>query len=232
MLADKKTGYPSKDRPWLKYYEDNAEGIANNIPNNKTVWDVIEESLYKYIDIPALEYFGRIISREEFLNDVYIWAKALKKLGIEENEVVPYYGPFMPDICAMIFAMNMIGACPYFLKLAISPEALAEETKDCRFAIVFDQMWENVSAEFSKDRFKTVVIAKITDAMPSPKKQIVTVLSQLKGKTNLPKGQKYVSLIEAKRLAKYYQRIICNILQEGMKIFIITIIDIIIILYL
>lgn len=32
------SGYPSIDKPWLKYYDENAEEMANNIPENKTVW--------------------------------------------------------------------------------------------------------------------------------------------------------------------------------------------------
>ena len=197
-------GYPSIDKPWLKYYKENAEEEANNIPLNKTVWDVIEEKLYEYIDIPAIEYFGRIISRKEFIDNVYLWARVFKRLGVRENEIVAYYGPFMPDVCYMIFALNIIGACPYFLKLAISPEALAEETKECRLAIVFDQMWENVSGEFTKDRFETVIIAKITDAMPFPKKLIVSALSEMKNKIIIPKGRKYISVPEARKLASEF----------------------------
>ena len=89
---------------------------------------MIEERLKKYIDIPAIEFFGRSISRSDFIKEVYVWARAFKSLGVQENEVIPYYGVFTPDVCAMTLALNMIGACPYFLKLAISPEALAEET--------------------------------------------------------------------------------------------------------
>ena len=196
------TGFPSIDKPWLKYYHANAEKEANNIPKGKTVWDIIEESLYKHMDIPAIEYFGRSISRKEFVDNVYLWARVFKKLGVVENEIVAYYGPFMPDICYMTLALNMIGACPYFLKLAISPEALAEETKECRIAIVFDQMWENVKEEFTKDRFEKVIVARITDAMPAPKKQIVSVLSNIKKKPEIPKGKKYMSLAMAKKLGK------------------------------
>lgn len=198
------TGYPSIDKPWLKYYREDAEKLANDIPTDKTVWDVIEEKLYEYIDVPAIEYFGRIISRREFIDNVYVWARVFKAIGVRENEIVAYYGPFMPDICYIIFALNMIGACPYFLKLSISPEALAEETKECRLAIVFDQMWENVSSEFTKDRFETVIIAKITDAMPFPKKLIVSVLSGTKNKKNIPRGKKYISVPEARKLAGEY----------------------------
>ena len=40
--TSKMTGYPSIDKPWLKYYKENAEEEANNIPMDKTVWDVID----------------------------------------------------------------------------------------------------------------------------------------------------------------------------------------------
>ena len=57
------TGFPSVDREWLRYYRDGAEDKANNIPVDKTVWDVIEEKLLEYYDYPALEYFGREFSK-------------------------------------------------------------------------------------------------------------------------------------------------------------------------
>ena len=196
------TGFPSIDKPWLKYYKPEADEKALNVPEDKTVWDVIEESLHQHMDIPAIEYFGRKYSRKEFIDNVYLWARVFKSLGVKEDEIVAYYGPFMPDVCFMTFALNLIGACPYFLKLAISPEALAEETRECRFAIVFDQMWQNVSCEFSKDRFEKVLIARITDAMPCPKKQIVSFLSRLRSKVSLPYGGKYISVPKAKKLAK------------------------------
>ena len=65
------TGYASKDMPWLKYYQENAYENAINIPSGKTIWEVIEESLIKYKDVPAIEYFKREISRPDFIESVY-----------------------------------------------------------------------------------------------------------------------------------------------------------------
>ena len=188
MNIECKVGLPSKEKPWLKYYEKDVWERATSIPSNKTIWDVIEESLYKYIDIPAIEYFGKVTTRKEFIAEVYEWAKAFKALGVKENEIVSYYGPFLPDTASMIFAMNMIGACPYFLKLAIGSEALAQETKDSHIAIVFDEMWENVKKEFSKDRFEKILVMSATDA------EII-----------IPKGEKYIPLKKAKKYADTYE---------------------------
>ena len=51
------SGFSSIDRQWLKYYDDDAEEKIYNIPQNKSVWDVIEEKLIEHYDIPALAYF-------------------------------------------------------------------------------------------------------------------------------------------------------------------------------
>ena len=201
------TGYPSVDKVWLKYYKEGAEDLANNIPVNKTVWDVIEEKLLEYYDVPALEYFGKIFSRQEFIDLCYIWARTFRAIGVEENEIVPIYGPVVPDICAMVFGLNIIGASAYFLKLAISKEALEEETKESKIAVVYDGMWQNVREEFAKDKFKKIIVATVTADMPSPKKEIVSFLNYIqtkKDKSGIPNDRKYIWLDEAKDIANYY----------------------------
>lgn len=201
------TGYPSIDKPWLRFYSEGAEQRANNIPVDKTVWDVIEEKLIEYYDIPALEYFGREFSKQEFIDLCYTWARTFRAIGVEENEIVPIYGPFVPDICAMVFALNMIGACPYFLKLAISEQALSEETKEAKVAVVYDGMWQSVAQEFAKPKFKNVIVATATADMPSPKKQIVSFLGKiqsLKAKSKIPNEKKYIWIDKAREIGQYY----------------------------
>ncbi len=67
-MSQQLTGYPSVDKPWLRFYRPDAEKAALDIPTGKTVWDVIEEKLIQYKDIPAIEYFGRKISRPKFID--------------------------------------------------------------------------------------------------------------------------------------------------------------------
>ena len=201
------TGYPSIDRPWMGYYPEGLEEKVVSIPENKTVWDVIEEKLEEYYEYPAIEYFKKEISREDFKERVYTWARTFRAMGVDVGEVVPIYGPFFPDICAMVFGLNMIGAIPYFLKLAITQEYLQTETADSKIAVVYDGMWGNVAQEFSKDKFKKVIVASSSEDMPSFKKEIVSFLSKMqaiKNKSSIPKEKKYIWLDEAKKIANYY----------------------------
>ena len=201
------TGYPSVDQVWYKYYIDGSKNIALSFPKNKTVWDEMEEHLIKYYDYNALQYFKKEISRPNFIEEVYKWARVLKALDIEEDEVVPIYGPFTPDICAITFSLNMIGATAYFLKLAIDPKSLAEETSKSKIAIVYDGMWPIVAGEFDKDKYKNILVYSISQNMPSPKKEIVSFISHInakKNKTEIPNTKKYIWLDKAEAMAKYY----------------------------
>ena len=201
------TGYPSIDQVWYKYYPNDSKKIALSFPKDKTVWDEMEEKLQEYYDYPAIEYFKKQTSRPDFIDNVYKWAKVFKSMGVKEDEVIPIYGPFTPDICAISFALNMIGATAYFLKLAIGPEALSEETKYSDKAIVFDGMWQYVKGEFIKEKFKNVLVYSVSQNMPSPKKEIVSFLSHMKAKKNkssIPEDSKYIWLDKAEELANYY----------------------------
>ena len=201
------TGYPSIDKPWLNLYPEGAESRAINIPPNKTIWDIIENKIEEYYDVPAIEYFGNQIAREDFRELCYTWARTFRALGVQEDEIVPIYGPFVPDICAMFFALNMIGACPYFLKLAMSKEALEEETKEAKIGIVYDGMWSLVSSEFSKDKYKNIIIATATANMPTLKRHIVSLLNMInakKEKSKIPNDKKYIWIDRAREMANYY----------------------------
>lgn len=202
-----KTGFASIDIPWSQFYSKESMDAVNNIPLDKTVWDVIEKKLEENYNHTAIEYFKRKFSSEEFINSVYTWAKTFKTMGVEPDEIVPVYGPFVPDICAMTLALNAIGATPYFLKLAITPEALAEETKEAKIAVVFDGMWKNVACEFTKAKYKKVLVATAAADMPSPRKEIVSFISYvqaMKNKSLIPDEKKYIWCDKAKDISDYY----------------------------
>ena len=176
MQAKNMTGYPSIDKPWLKYYAINAPEIAVTYPKNKSLWDIIEDKLIEQgNEVPALEYFGKKVSRINFIKTVYKYASAFKSFGIAEDEIVAVYSPWFPEIAYSLCALNLIGAVSYFLKLEMPKNALAEETSRSRVAIVYDGMWDKVKSELQKDRFEKVIFISASDSMPFPIKQIVGI---------------------------------------------------------
>ena len=63
-VTDKKlTGYPSIDKPWLKYYSE--EAINAPLPE-KTLYQYIWDNNKNYLKNIALNYFGKKISYGTF----------------------------------------------------------------------------------------------------------------------------------------------------------------------
>ena len=205
---------PSEEKAWLKYYPEGEYDRVRVIPYGLTLWDFLERELLEHRDINALEYFRKKISRDAFIESVNAWARTFKALGVEEDEVVPVYGPFFPDICAMVCALDAIGAVTYFLKLEMTESALQEETSESKIAVVYDGMWSNVDAVFTDSRFQKILIATPSDAMDrrtqaqlvrsAPIETLKSLVQARKNKSRIPNTSKYMWLDEAQGLSNYY----------------------------
>ncbi len=204
-LLTNMSGYASIDQPWLVQYK--ADPSKFKFQKDKTIWSATRDVLEKYSSIPFIEYFGNVISREEFVNYVEMWARALKALNVESGDQIPLYVPAIPESYAIFFAANAIGAVPYFQKLSITKDALEEETKYAKIAVVFDGLWQNVKNVFSEDRFKNVIVTSAADSMLFPMKQLTRIKSYFEQKRSdslISKSSKYIWIDEIKKISDYY----------------------------
>lgn len=202
------TGYPSIDEPWMKNYQANAREIANSVDKSKSISDTIIDRFDEHSDIPALKYFNSTLSRPDFKLLIEKWAKAFREIGVEADEVVPIYGTYFPDICAMILALNQIGATSYALKLTESQDDFERETADSKVAIVYDGMWNNVKDVFSDDRFKYVISVSAADGVLPPLKQVMQFKSHLdnvKNNSKMPSSKKFLHSKDMMEMADAYK---------------------------
>ena len=75
------TGYPSIDKPWLKYYPENAVDHMTekaNISAYKYILNANRDNLDSY----ALEYFGNKITYREMFENIHRVAQSLKSCGV------------------------------------------------------------------------------------------------------------------------------------------------------
>ena len=81
MEAEKKlTGYPSIDKPWLKYYTE--EAINAPLPEC-TIFEYMYENNKEYPDDIALLYFNHKITYGELFENIDKTAKAFTKIGVK-----------------------------------------------------------------------------------------------------------------------------------------------------
>ena len=87
MAEEKKlTGYPSIDKPWLKYYSE--EAINMPLPEC-SLYDYLYDCNREHMEDYALNYFGKKITFKAFFHMIDRAAKAFLAIGVHEGETVP-----------------------------------------------------------------------------------------------------------------------------------------------
>ena len=101
------TGYPSIDKPWLKYYSD--EAINVEIPH-MTAYDYICHCNKNESGETAINYFGRLITYEELFRKINKCANQFSQLGIEKGDIVSICMPTTIETIVAFYALNSLGA--------------------------------------------------------------------------------------------------------------------------
>lgn len=122
-----KTGYPSIDKPWQKYYSNSditQEEINKAI--EKSIFQMLDECTKDIESSVAIEYYGQQITYSEFKKRIYECAKSFLLLGIKKGDIVPLILPNQPESRIMIYALNIIGATAYPIQPSISGKQLSQ----------------------------------------------------------------------------------------------------------
>lgn len=164
---DRQTGFPSIDRPWLKYYSE--EAIHSVLPETTMFQYIWERNKDNLSDI-ALIYFGRKISYKEFFDQVRKVADALFSYGIRAGDIVSIMSIHTPETIYTLYALNYIGAIANMVYLTLpEKEILDSLTKtDSKLLICLDMVVDRVSTINGLPC--PVVVLNIDSSMPFPVK--------------------------------------------------------------
>lgn len=204
--ATELTGYPSVDRPWLKYYEDGVFEKALNTPKDQSIYRFYVENVFTKPDFPLIKYFNTTLTTKQFLSLIETWARAFRAVGVGEDEMVPVYGTWSPEIAAIFFALNAIGAYPYFVKLEITEDALRTETREATVAVVHEPLWTDIAKHvFTEKHFRKVFMVGLADSMSFPLRQILR-LRDHSFRDSVSDADKYIFTDTVPQLAAGYTR--------------------------
>lgn len=107
MNHECKTGKPSIDRPWMKYYPDVLKNLIH-IPEC-----TVKEYLRKYCpgeDVSAMDFYGTQISWKTVFEQSEAAARSLKAVGFKEGDEIPVFFSLVPEFIYMLLAAEQIGA--------------------------------------------------------------------------------------------------------------------------
>lgn len=158
------TGYPSIDKPWLKYYSD--EAIHSKIPEC-TMYEAIYENNKDHLQDIALNYFGHRITYGELLANIEKTANAFWNLGVRSGDVVLLCLVNMPETVYTIYALNRLGAIINLVHPPKSENELATYFSECEisYVVTIDAVYPVLRKLTAKLKIKNVVIP-VANAMP------------------------------------------------------------------
>lgn len=166
MQTEKKlTGYPSIDKPWLKYYSE--EAINAPLPRC-TVFENIYQYNYQYPKDIALEYYGRKISYKTLFNNVEVTKNALLAHGVSKDSKVILYTSAIPETVYTVLALCRIGAVANMINPLFTNEQVIDRINetDATLMIVLDQLYGRIAEAIKKTCIRQTVIVPMTNAMP------------------------------------------------------------------
>ena len=165
MLTKKLTGYPSIDKPWLKYYS--KEAINAQLPAC-TIYDYLYESNKDYRGRTALNYFGRKISYGELFENIEKAARALKQNGVDKGSIVTILMPTLPETVYLFYALGKIGAIGNMVDPRTSAEGICDYIREVEsdLLIIVDVVLPKIADILSKTTIKKVLVISPADSLP------------------------------------------------------------------
>ena len=198
----KDTKHPSEEMRWKQFYASGYEEILQKDFPQKTLWKFLEDGILEDNNQhDALVYFGRRISRSTLVEQVHLWGRVLKGMGLKEGDEILLFGPSFPEFIYIMLAADMIGVTANLPNLMVKPEALESMVGNSRVAFVFDGMEKDIRKTLERPQFEHVVILSATRSMGYPVKLIAAPLNSLKHRCH---GAKYLKADTAiRRFGKY-----------------------------
>lgn len=122
-MNEQMTGYPSIDKPWLKYYKEDA--INTETPKG-SLFDYMYDCNKDYPDQIALNYFDTTMTYGDFFIAIDKAAHAFKNIGVKVGDIVTFSALACPETIIALYALNKIGAIPNMINVLSS----SDEYKD------------------------------------------------------------------------------------------------------
>jgi len=135
MSEEKKlTGYPSVDKPWLKYY---TGASPASVDPNCGMWEFLQTCSRNREHFFALNFFGTRISFGELFEKIDRAACALYALGVKSGDIVSVCPLNTPEFVVLLYAINKIGAISNWIGLTSPVSDLHEQLTSTNSRVVF-----------------------------------------------------------------------------------------------
>ncbi|UCR89675.1 long-chain-fatty-acid--CoA ligase [Mycetocola spongiae] len=153
-------------KPWLSAY---APGVPFEIEEvTETLVDMIDSSVHRFTNSPALDFFGRSVSYSEVGDQISRAANGLRRLGVKKGDRVALVLPNCPQHIIAFYAVLRLGAIAVEHNPLYTERELRHQFEDhgATVAIVWDKLHAVVQGFPASMGVDTVIAVDVTRAMP------------------------------------------------------------------
>lgn len=159
------TGYASIDKPWQKYYSEEALTLKLS---DCSLYDTFVKSkdLYRK-NQTFLWYYGTRLTYSDMKKKIDKAADALLNMGVKKGDYVAVLMFIDPEVVTLLYAINKVGGIVYFINPFDQKDYTAERLMkvNCKYIFIADAFAEKLLAIDEKVRTKNIVVASPLDNM-------------------------------------------------------------------
>ncbi len=165
MLTDRQTGYPSVDKPWLKYYSN--ESISAPLPEC-TLYEYLVENNRDYPKDIAINYLGKKITYSELFENIDKVAASFLNSGVKEKDIVTIALPNIPEVIYCVYALNKIGAVANMIHPLPGKDEILNYINEVKskVVVIFDGAYDLICEDISKTSVEKVIVVSPSCSLP------------------------------------------------------------------
>ena len=178
MEEKKLTGYPSIDKPWLKYYSE--EAINAHLPEC-TIYEYMYENNKDFPHDIALQYMGAKITYGNLLAHINECVKSLTALGVNQGDIVTIALPSIPEVLYTLYAVNKMGAVANMIHPLAGEKEIIHYLNEVNSSvtILFEGTYAIIKDSINTTAVKKAVVVSAGDSLPFGIKQLYMLKNKL-----------------------------------------------------
>ena len=137
-----------------------------------TMFEAVARIAAKYPNYVAFDFMGKSTTYRELVESIETCAKALKTIGIRENDKVTIAMPNCPQAIYLFYAVNQIGAIANMIHPLSAEKEIEFYLNESQSvtAITLDQFYHKFEHIRKNTKVVNIIIASIKDALAQPLK--------------------------------------------------------------
>ena len=157
--------YASQAKPWLKYY---AQKYIDQTLPTLSAFDYVCHRNRNHLNDTALDYYGRKFTYADLIVNVKKTAAALRGAGVKKGDIVTVVSVMTPEIIALFYAADMVGATLNLVDPRYSVEGIHEyiEEVDSHLLVCLNVVYERCRQAAKRTNVEKVIVLSPADSLP------------------------------------------------------------------